>query len=248
MALSDADAQTPQSLLRVIQEPAATMAQSAYAAIRARILTIELAPGSVLDERALAASLGISRAPVREALIRLAAEKLVATLANRTTIVSSFDFTDVAAFLDAQELVYRVVARQAAVRATPADVARLKANHAATAVTDHVVDFIEANRSFHLAVAEIAGNAYYLEWLRQLLDRGQILMGLTIEHLRPADDDQTDPHGELIEAIAAGDPDAAEAAAAHDASYMAKALAAHVGTRSNFGQAASHGSIARTSP
>jgi DNA-binding GntR family transcriptional regulator len=248
VALSDADPQTPQPLLRLIPEPAATMAQTAYAAIRARILTIELPPGSVLDERALAASLGISRAPVREALIRLAAEKLVATLANRTTIVSSFDFTDVAAFLDAQELVYRVVARQAAVRASAADVARLRADHAAADVTDHVVDFIEANRSFHLAVAEIAGNAYYLEWLRQLLDRGQILMGLTIEHLRPAEDDDADPHGELIDAIAAGDPDAAEAVAARDASYMAKALAAHVGTRSNFGRAASHGSVARTLP
>lgn len=247
MAIPNVEPQTNQTLLRVIQEPGATMAQTAYAAIRARILTIELPPGSVLDERALAASLGISRAPVREALIRLAAEKLVATLANRTTIVSTFDFTDVAAFLDAQELVYRVVARQAAVRATAADVARLKACHA-VADSDDVVDFIEANRSFHLAVAEIAGNAFYLEWLRQLLDRGQILMGLTIEHLRSDEDDDADPHGELIDAIAAGDPDAAEAVAARDASYMAKALAAHVGTRSNFGQAASHASTARTWP
>jgi DNA-binding GntR family transcriptional regulator len=215
------------------------MAQAAYAAVRAQILTLELPPGSVLDERALAASLGISRAPVREALIRLAAERLVATLANRTTIVSTFDFTDVAAFLDAQELVYRVVARQAAVRATPRDIAALRAGHAAAAGNDHVVDYIEANRSFHLAIADLAGNAYYAEWLRQLLDRGQILMGLTFDHLLPTDDDAADPHGELIDAIAARDPDAAEAAAARDAGYMARALAAHVGTRSSFGAAAS---------
>jgi DNA-binding GntR family transcriptional regulator len=217
-----------------------TMAQGAYAELRRRILTLQLPPGSVLDERDLAASLGISRAPVREALIRLASERLVSTLANRTTMVTTFDFADVAAFLDAQELLYRVVARQAAVRATASGVAGLRAQHAADMQeADDVLAFIESNRRFHLGVAEIAGNSLFTEWLRQLLDRGQILMGLTIDQLRASPDDDDDTHGALLDALENGDADAAEAAAARDASYMAQALADHLGQRSNFGNATS---------
>ncbi|SRR5581483_9369665 len=68
--------------------------QEAYARLRNWILDGTLAPGSQLKDKELAAQLGVSRTPVREALLRLEDEGLVKTKPNSSTLVSSIDFHD----------------------------------------------------------------------------------------------------------------------------------------------------------
>lgn len=68
--------------------------QEAYAKLRNWILDGTLAPGSQLKDKELATQLGVSRTPVREALLRLEDEGLVKTKPNSSTLVSSIDFHD----------------------------------------------------------------------------------------------------------------------------------------------------------
>ena len=62
-----------------------------YGMIRRLILTSEFAPGSIIDERAIASKLGVSRTPVREAVKKLADENLVEVKAQSATIVAPID-------------------------------------------------------------------------------------------------------------------------------------------------------------
>lgn len=66
--------------------------QEAYLKIRNWILDGTLAPGAQIRDKELAEQLGVSRTPIREALLRLEDEGLVQTKPNRSTLVSSIDF------------------------------------------------------------------------------------------------------------------------------------------------------------
>ena len=65
-----------------------TGSRSVYESLRNEILSLALPPGQLLDETTLAERFNMSRAPVREALIRLGSDELVVTLSNRSTIVA----------------------------------------------------------------------------------------------------------------------------------------------------------------
>jgi GntR family transcriptional regulator, rspAB operon transcriptional repressor len=66
-----------------------------YAALREAILNLQLAPGAMLSEQTLAAELGVSRTPVREAILRLTREGLVVVYAQSGTVVSKIDLAQV---------------------------------------------------------------------------------------------------------------------------------------------------------
>ena len=66
--------------------------QTVYEQLRQSIVSLELPPGSALDEVRLSQQFGLSRTPVREALVRLMGDGLVTLLSNRTTIVAPIDF------------------------------------------------------------------------------------------------------------------------------------------------------------
>src|SRR5215470_1029017 len=72
-----------------------------YDSLKAQILDLELKPGTLLDETLVSRQFGVSRSPVREALIRLSAEGLVQNLRNRTSIVAPFDVAALPAYFDA---------------------------------------------------------------------------------------------------------------------------------------------------
>ena len=85
----------------------------AYQVIRAEIVSLALAPGSDLDEAALVSRLGLSRTPLREALVRLAGEGLVQILPNRGTRVAPMGWNDIREHLEAFDLSQRLVTRWA---------------------------------------------------------------------------------------------------------------------------------------
>jgi DNA-binding GntR family transcriptional regulator len=183
--------------------------------LREDILTLALAPGSIVDEVQLAARFGLSRTPIREALVRLAGEGLIVTLPNRSTMVAPIDFANLTAFFDALVLMYRVTTRLAAEFRSAADLARLDALQAAFAETVRAGDdlaMIAANRDFHAAIAEAGRNPYYLSLFIRLLDEGRrILRMYYYTSFQPAA-----PHPYILEheailaAIAARDIDLAD--------------------------------------
>ena len=76
-------------------------ARLVYDLVRDEILDLVLPPGSPIDEVQLAERFGMSRTPIREALVRLAGEGLVETLPNRSTMVANIDVLNLHAFFDA---------------------------------------------------------------------------------------------------------------------------------------------------
>jgi DNA-binding GntR family transcriptional regulator len=182
----------------------------------------------VLDEAELARRFGVSRSPIREALIRLAGDRLVLSLPNRPTAVAPIEFFALTGHLDAVLLIYRVTCRMAAARRGPRDVAALEglqeAHDAATRKGD-LAAIVQGNRAFHTEIARIAGNAHYMSWQAGLLEEGERYMHLCIRQLGwPEDDTLGGGHRAIIAAVEAGDALAAERAGAEDAAIFRRAL------------------------
>lgn len=104
----------------------ASFADRAYYAIRELIVTLELPPGAVVREPELTERLGIGRTPVREALRRLAQERLVEVFPRRGMFVTKVDVRDLARLCEVRVALEPEAARLAAERATQADLAVLQ--------------------------------------------------------------------------------------------------------------------------
>ena len=213
-----------------VQDPARTRGsgtQTVYATIRQEILAMTLEPGSPLDEVKLSERFGMSRTPVREAPLRLSADGLTTTLPNRNTIVAAIDFAALPAYFEALTLMYRVTTRGAASRrsAGPARDIRTRQDEFARAVdAQDAYAMIEANREFHVAIAERAGNAYYTTFFTRLLDEGRRILRLyysTFNDRLPRQ--YVEEHEDMILAIEAGDVERADTLAlAHAAQIVAQ--------------------------
>src|SRR5512133_4381963 len=95
------------------------LADRAYAELRDRILTLAIAPGAPINEDALGRDLEMGRTPVREAIKRLALERLVTVFPRRGTFASEINITDLAAISDVRVQLEGHAARRAAERCTP---------------------------------------------------------------------------------------------------------------------------------
>jgi DNA-binding GntR family transcriptional regulator len=103
------------------ESTAETLTDQAYTALEELIVTLQLAPGSAVSEQMLAERLGIGRTPIREALQRLARERLVTILPRRGVVVSAIDVAAQLRLLEVRRELERLVARGAARRASPAE-------------------------------------------------------------------------------------------------------------------------------
>jgi DNA-binding GntR family transcriptional regulator len=134
-----------------------------YDTLRERILSLELQPSSVLDEATLGQELNVSRTPLREALVRLAAEGLVDVMPNRGARVSPIELPQLQEHLEAFELIQRTATVLAAQRRSDADLERLTALCLAfeqARERDDVEGMINGNLAFHQAIGAAAGNRY----------------------------------------------------------------------------------------
>src|SRR5438270_1158999 len=98
--------------------PPLSLADEAYFAIREMIVSLELRRGAVIDERGLIERLRIGRTPTREALRRLAQEKLVEVYPRRGMFVTSVEIRDLASLSEVRAVLESHAARLAAERAT----------------------------------------------------------------------------------------------------------------------------------
>jgi DNA-binding GntR family transcriptional regulator len=203
------------------KQPRGSGAQHVYEGLREAILNLTMRPGTMLDETEIGIQFGVSRSPVREAIIRLAAEGLVDTLRNRGAMVAPFDIDELPGYFEALKIAYRLTARGAARRARPSDIEELSnllTEHEAVLASGDHMQMISMNRTFHQRLAEIAGNRWIMEWQRSLLDHGQRVLRMHATHFGgTVPTRQLSCHREMLEAIAAADEDAADRAAAADA-------------------------------
>jgi DNA-binding GntR family transcriptional regulator len=194
--------------------------RSVYDALRTEILALTLAPGQLLDETSLAERFDLSRSPVREALIRLAAEELVVTLPNRSTIVAPIELASFPKYVDALDIAQRVTTRLAAELRTDADLAAMASRQrrfeAAVKSGDHLA-MSETNKDFHMAIAHAGRNPYFTSFYEKLLDQGRRMLHLHFEFLERTHEGYllTDEHHEMLAAIKAKDVERADKLA-HD--------------------------------
>lgn len=180
-----------------------------YDILRDEILDLVLLPGSAVDEVQLAERFGMSRTPIREALVRLSGEGLIDTLPNRSTMVSNIDFLNMHTYFDALTLMYRVTTQLAAQhhRADDLDVIRARqAEFAAAVKAQDALAMIATNADFHLAVAEAGQNPYFTGLFKRLLDEGRRILRLYYQSYEDRLPQRfVDEHDEMIAAIAARD-------------------------------------------
>lgn len=183
-------------------------------ALRRRILTMQIAPGAVLDEVALSEEFGLSRPPVRELMRQMAGEGYIELEANRAARVTAMNYNALRDFFLVAPMIYIATTKLAAEVATRADVDRLKAvqKRFRQAAADKDVDArIFSNNEFHFEIGKIARNDYLIPSLtRLLIDHGRI--GRTFFRNDPAAREQldvaADQHDEIIDAIERHDPEA----------------------------------------
>jgi len=184
--------------------------QQVYDSLKTSILELALDPGAPLDEVTLAEAFGMSRTPIREALVRLAAEGLVSQLPNRNSVVAPIDFGGLPVYFEALTLMYRVTTRLAAGARTRAHLEAMRHHQAAyaRAVRDNdVLGMIGHNRDFHAAIAEAGGNPYFTSLFTRLLDEGRRILRLYYyksfnDHLPRR---YVDEHDAIVAAIEAED-------------------------------------------
>lgn len=204
--------------------------QFVYDTLRSEILDLTLPPGSPVDEIQIAERLGMSRTPVREALVRLATEGLVSTLPNRSTIVAPIDFLNLSPFFDALTLMYRVTTRLAAEHHEPADLPLIRARQSdfeRAAGQRDVVGMILTNRDFHVTIAEAGRNPYYTGLFVRLLDEGRRILRVyysSYQDILPQE--FIAEHEEMIAAIAARDPARADRVATAHADQIVRQIQA----------------------
>ena len=179
-------------------------------ALRRRIMSMELAPGAVVDELALCDEFGLSRPPVRELLRQIAAEGYIELEANRAPRVAAMNHESLHSF-------YVATTQLAATYASAAEIEVLKGIQALfrQAIEQRDVENrVLYNDAFHLEIGKMAHNDYLLPSLRRLLIDHTRLGKIFYRH--PTTDDMQhdleiacEQHEQMIQAIERRDPQAA---------------------------------------
>lgn len=198
-----------------------SLADQAYYAIREWIVTLDLAPGSVVNERELMGRLGLGRTPVREALRDLAREQLVDVFPRRGMFVSGVDVGDIAGLSEVRLVLETEAARLAAERRNDIDLAETVTllDELARAAGEHDERrLIDLDQRIHRHVARSGHNPFLAATLEQYYVLALRIWFLALD--RVALDEAIAEHAAILEAIRDGNASrAADVMRAHVASF-----------------------------
>lgn len=187
----------------------------AYRQINELIISLELPPGSQVDERTLADRLGIGRTPIREALFRLAAEGLVETVPKRGFFIKPVTVEDIRALFEAMIFLERDASCLAARRITKKRIGLLKETHEALIQAMEAKDYLKVtleNSRFHRLVYEGVENRFITSYLNHLQNQAQRLAYLSYSRDMASDDLESHfqrvlrDHVAIMELLLARDP------------------------------------------
>jgi DNA-binding GntR family transcriptional regulator len=186
--------------------------ERAYQAIRTRILDNVWPPGHHCLEQSLAIELGMSRTPVREALIRLQNEGLIEVVPRhgmRVLPVSPSDMAQIYAILTSLESMAAELAARRSLGASEVAPLETASRDMETALAAGDLDaWAAADERFHLFLVELSGNRLLAETVTNFWDRAHRARIFTLR-MRPMPVHSTREHRAVVKAIRAGDADAA---------------------------------------
>lgn len=191
------------------------------------IVSLEIRPGTRLSEQEIADHYGVSRQPVRQALISLASKDLVVVLPQRGTIVTRLSTKRLMEARFVREAIETAVVRQACTDFLPANRAHLEtvlAAQAKAAANDDPAAFAQEDQEFHLTLANGIGCPLawvgirdlkaHMDRVTRLILRGTPWMTFLVQQ-----------HTHIVEAIDRRDPAAAAAAMSDHMAAVVQKLA-----------------------
>lgn len=187
----------------------------AYTLIKGRILSYSLRPGERVKAHEVAAELGTSRTPVREALGRLEQEGLVARDSGWGYLVKGMTFVEVVSLFKVREVLEVEAAKEALIncdgkvvqilsRLLRASERHLRANK--------ISEFQKANRSFHAELEQLSANVYLVNMLSTISDRIRILGAMVLRQHSVRGEQILKENRAILAAIEKGDVQELEAA------------------------------------
>src|SRR5919201_5827874 len=182
------------------------LADRAYVALRDRLVTLRIPPGSPIDEDAIGRDLKMGRTPVREAIKRLALENLVTVFPRRGTFASEINITDLAHISDVRAQLEAHAAYRAAERITDAqraELAGLLHELQLSRGNDDVEMLMELDAAVHRFIYRCAGNPFLEETLGRYLNLSLRIWYLVIDRL-PHLFARVHEHEDVLRAIEAG--------------------------------------------
>jgi len=195
-------------------EPALPKTAQVYDVIRRAIVGLAMPPGSVINEKTVCEQLGISRTPLREAILKLSDEHLVMIVPNSGTYVSKIDLQTVFDGQLIRDALEMKVVRLAAVKMSPAFDRKLEFNmyqQGRLAVALDYDGFYELDEAFHSMICEFGASARVwkiVHGAKGQLDRIRRLAFPVPKHLEIV----LTEHSAIATALRIRDPDAAGAA------------------------------------
>jgi DNA-binding GntR family transcriptional regulator len=186
-----------------------------YEDLREDIHTLRLAPGTALDEVALAKRFGLSRTPIREALLMLSQEDLVSFLQGRSAIVTPHTMSNMHEYMDSLMLLTRAIMRLAAemhIDASMNEIRNCQVAYEAIAGGEDVHAIVAADLAFHRAISVASGNEFLGKFYRLSLDYGRRLHLLHYYPLFGPAERETciAEHAGMVEALERGDAERSE--------------------------------------
>lgn len=194
-----------------VEKKSESLVETAYRTLEEYFVTLKLPPGSVWSEDALSELVGIGRTPVREAVLRMAADGLVNVIRRAGTVISQVSISDQLTVLETRRELERLVSTRAARRANDDErEGLLKMANRFVAIGDggDVKAYIEHQFKTKRYVAQCARNPYATRALSPLLTLSQRFYFTYHRDLNnlPV---VSKAHAELVRAIASGDEAAA---------------------------------------
>ena len=183
--------------------------------LREKILSGEIAPGSHLVQSELAVEMDVSTTPIREALRDLASEGLVAFEPLRGAVVHELSASEFEEIYEARMLLEPMAARRAAKRMTPSHLKSFEELYRLMADEQHVGRWIQLNREFHIGIYEVGVSPRIAAVIRMLQAASMMYIGVALSAPGLLQD-ANHGHKDILDVLAAGDPDAAaEATLSH---------------------------------
>ncbi len=187
--------------------------------LRRKIITMELSPGTPLDEASLGQAYGLSRTPLREVLRQLSGEGYTQIRENKGAVVSPMDHKSMHHFFLAAPMIYSAISRLAAQSSTVAQIdvlASIQRNFKNATEERQVDNMVYYNDRFHYQIGEMADSPYLMPSLQRLLiDHARIGQTFWAEDTTQVDNNSSQieraslHHDQFIEILAAHDQEAA---------------------------------------
>ena len=192
-------------------EPASRLLrEQIYEQLRADILNCHIAPGAEIREGELALRFGVSKSPVRDALMHLQREGLVQTLPRQGYRVASVSLADVDDMFHLRAALERACMERI-VRHADDEQLRTLDRFRRFEPAEWSGGFIAYNRAFHRSLAELARNARMRDHLTDLIDQMERVVRVSVANVKEGDPQTVvREHGALIDALQARDARRAE--------------------------------------